>query len=504
MSSATNFQPYSTSAFVGRPEDVGIKAMEFYVPSHYVSQADLEQFDGVSEGKYTIGLGQRNMSVAAQSEDINSACMTAVANLMEKYNIPWEAVGRLEVGTETMVDKSKAVKTTLMDLFAEHGNTDIEGIDSKNACYGGTAAVFNSAAWVESSAWDGRYAIAVAGDIAVYEKGPARPTGGAGIFAMLIGPEAPLVLEPRLRATHMENVWDFYKPTMVSEYPRVDGHLSNECYLRALDLCYQRFSDKYYAKTGEPWALDKADYAVFHAPYNKLVQKSMGRFLYQEYLKDPNSQPDLAPLAEFENMPLEQTYSDRAFVKALSSASKPAYKRLVEPSEYITKECGNSYCGSLYAGLLSLITNKAEELTGKRVLMFSYGSGLAATLFSIRVQGDVTPIKQVTQVKARLDARSSLTPVEFEKNLTEREENYTKYDYTMPNPAEGLAKGTFYLKSIDAMERRHYGRAFHTQTAAAASMPILRASTTSLARQASLQQARTAVQGLRVLRRVMF
>ncbi len=45
----------------------------------------------------------------------------------------------------------------------------------------GTAALLNSLAWVESSAWDGRYAIAVAGDIAVYEKGPARPTGGAGV-----------------------------------------------------------------------------------------------------------------------------------------------------------------------------------------------------------------------------------------------------------------------------------------------------------------------------------
>ena len=31
------------------------------------------------------------------------------------------------------------------------------------------------------------------------------------------------------------------------------------------------------ATLGEPWALSKADYAVFHSPYNKLVQKSMGR-----------------------------------------------------------------------------------------------------------------------------------------------------------------------------------------------------------------------------------
>ena len=35
----------------------------------------------------------------------------------------------------------------------------------------------------------------VAGDIAVYATGNARPTGGAGAVAMLIGPNAPLILE---------------------------------------------------------------------------------------------------------------------------------------------------------------------------------------------------------------------------------------------------------------------------------------------------------------------
>jgi hypothetical protein len=42
-------------------------------------------------------------------------------------------------------------------------NGDVEGITSVNACYGGSAALFNSIAWVESSAWDGRYAICVCG-----------------------------------------------------------------------------------------------------------------------------------------------------------------------------------------------------------------------------------------------------------------------------------------------------------------------------------------------------
>lgn len=53
---------------------------------------------------------------------------------MEKFNVDPNSIGRLDVGTETIIDKSKSVKTVLMDLFPE--NSDIEGIDSKNACYG--------------------------------------------------------------------------------------------------------------------------------------------------------------------------------------------------------------------------------------------------------------------------------------------------------------------------------------------------------------------------------
>lgn len=45
------------------------------------------------------------------------------------------------------------------------------------------------------SVFAGRYALVVCGDIAVYPNGNARPTGGAGAVAMLIGPKAPLVLE---------------------------------------------------------------------------------------------------------------------------------------------------------------------------------------------------------------------------------------------------------------------------------------------------------------------
>lgn len=37
------------------------------------------------------------------------------------------------------------------------------------------------------------------GDIAIYKEGSARPVGGMGACAMLIGPDAPLVLERECR-----------------------------------------------------------------------------------------------------------------------------------------------------------------------------------------------------------------------------------------------------------------------------------------------------------------
>lgn len=43
--------------------------------------------------------------------------------------------------------------------------------------------------------FSGRYALVVAGDIAIYATGNARPTGGAGAVALLIGPNAPLVFD---------------------------------------------------------------------------------------------------------------------------------------------------------------------------------------------------------------------------------------------------------------------------------------------------------------------
>jgi hydroxymethylglutaryl-CoA synthase len=69
------------------PEGVGILAMELIFPSQYVEQSELEVYDKVPAGKYTLGLGQSRMGFCSDREDINSLCLTVVSKLMDRNNI---------------------------------------------------------------------------------------------------------------------------------------------------------------------------------------------------------------------------------------------------------------------------------------------------------------------------------------------------------------------------------------------------------------------------------
>ncbi|CAL1714293.1 unnamed protein product [Somion occarium] len=412
-----------------RPKDVGILAMEMYFPRRCISEEELEEFDGVSKGKYTIGLGQKFMACCDDREDINSFALTAVQNLLEKYDIDPKSIGRIDVGTETIIDKSKATKTVLMELFTDAGNTDIEGVDSKNACYGSTAALFNAINWVESSSWDGRNAIVVGGDIAIYAEGSGRPTGGAGAFALLVGPSAPLAFEP-IHGTHMVHTYDFYKPKLDSEYPEVDGPLSITAYTSAIDASYSAFRNKHAkakkasgADTTVPFSLEDIDYPVFHSPYGKMVQKAHARLVYNDFVANPSA-PKYATVPKPEAI-LSQAYeaslTDKVLEKTFISFAKPEFDSTVEASMKCARRCGNMYTASLYGGLASLLsTIEPEELKGKRISMFAFGSGLASSFFTIKVKGDTTEIKDKLDLVSRLESMKLVPCQEYVDALTVR------------------------------------------------------------------------------------
>ncbi|KAE8376922.1 hydroxymethylglutaryl-coenzyme A synthase C terminal-domain-containing protein [Aspergillus bertholletiae] len=444
------------------PQNIGIKAIEIYFPSRYVPQPELETFLGVSAGKFTIGLGQQKMSFCDDREDIYSLALTTVSSLLRKYSIDPNTIGRLEVGTETLLDKSKSCKSVLMQLFGE--NADIEGADTYNACYGGTNALFNAVNWVESSAWDGRNAIVVAGDIALYDTPAARPTGGVGCVAMLIGPDAPLVLEP-IRASYMKHVYDFYKADFKSEYPLVDGHFSNTCYLQALDSCYQRYRSKRLGKangelngvaaSSKHSLLDTFDYMVFHAPNCKLVSKGYGRMLFNDFRLEPGSFDQVPP--EVRDVEYTASLTEKSIEKLCIGLTKDKFSERVHPSLTAPAHCGNMYTASIYSGLVSLLSNVAsEKLQNRRIGLFSYGGGLASTMFSMQVKGDITEMAQNIQLHDRLDARTAVSPEIYDQMCQLREKAYQQKDFTPKGSVDSLAPGTYYLVHVDEMFRRKY------------------------------------------------
>jgi len=450
-----------------RPDNVGILAMDVYFPRRCIDESELEKFDGVAPGKYTIGLGQEHMAYCDDREDINSFLLTVTRSLLTKYNIDPRSIGRIDVGTESIIDKSKSVKTLLMDLFAPSGNTDIEGVDSKNACYGGTAALFNVINWVESRSWDGRYGLVVAGDIAVYADGPARPVGGAGAVAMLIGPNAPLVFHP-IHGTHMTNCWDFYKPALASEFPEVDGPLTLTAYLSALDNVYDRFREK----NNEPsqivvngahdskanTSLESFDFVAFHGPYGKLVQKATARLLYLDFCSNPEK-PEFASVDKaLLSIPRAKSYSNKEIEKTFMKLSDAIYKSKVVPTTQCMKRLGNMYTASLYGALASLIDSVggSDEVIGKNVGMFSYGSGLASSFFQIGFRGEVKEMREKMDLKARLASMSVSPCAEWIDALKVREEKHNINQYTPEGDIKKLWPGQTYLEHVDKSWRRTY------------------------------------------------
>ncbi|KAK8091306.1 hydroxymethylglutaryl-CoA synthase [Apiospora phragmitis] len=447
------------------PKDVGIKAMEIVIPSQCLDQAQFEKYQGVSAGKYTIGLCQKFMNYCTDREDVCSLALTAVASLLRKYNIDPCSIGRLEVGTESSIDKAKSVKSVLTQLFEPAGNTNLEGIDTINACYGGTSALFNAINWVESRMWDGRNAIVVASDIASYDKPAARPTGGAGCVAMLIGPGAPLVIDPVYRGTYMSHVFDFYKANLKSEYPLVDGHGSIRSYLHALDECYNRLRENVKKHSngagpeqGDKDFLDMFDYMAFHTPNSKLVSKSYGRLAYQDFLHSKGDEAwDGVVPEELKNLSYDDSLLSKELEKAFIGITKPKYEARIKACIEAPSLCGNMYTASTYCSLISLLSNiDLTDLVGKRIGVFSYGSGLAATLFTLRVVGDVKPMVTTIDLMARLAKRRATGADEYETACALREKAYGAHSYTPTGDVDSLFPGTYYLEKIDDQYRRSY------------------------------------------------
>lgn len=99
------------------------------------------------------------------------------------------------------------------------------------------------------------------------------------------------------------------------------------------------------------------------------------------------------------------------------------------------------------------------------MLIFSYGSGLASSMFSVTISKNATVGSPLDQLQRNshahislLSQRLKITPEEFDRRMKEREECYGEAKFVPKSDVSILFPGTYFLEQVDEQYKRTYSR----------------------------------------------
>jgi hydroxymethylglutaryl-CoA synthase len=349
---------------------VGIDSISFYTSRYALDLTHLAQERGVDPNKFSVGLGQHVMSVPPPDEDI--VTMGANAGLRAIRDIDVSSIEMLLFATESGIDQSKAAGIYVHDLLGLPKRCRV--IELKQACYSGTLALQLALPFLRQH--PDKKVLLVASDIARYGlKTVGESSQGCGAIAMVLSANPRVLAFESEYGVVTENVMDFWRPNY-SDTAIVDGKYSSKLYLNMLEKSWRQYNEL----SGRGFA-DHA-YYCYHTPVPKLVEKA------HQYLAKLNGQDQMCS----EKLAAHIDYS----------------------LEY-GRRIGNSYTASLYVGLTALLDLAKEDLAGKRLGFYSYGSGCVAEYFSGVVQQDYQKALDTLYHEQMLNDRDILTYPEYEK-----------------------------------------------------------------------------------------
>ncbi|OGT39780.1 MAG: hydroxymethylglutaryl-CoA synthase [Gammaproteobacteria bacterium RIFCSPHIGHO2_12_FULL_38_14] len=348
---------------------VGIDTIAIDTPRYVLPLKTLAVARGVDPDKYCVGLGQHNMSVPAPGEDIVTMAANAAKQALDDVDI--NDIEMLLFATESGIDQSKAAGIYVHDLLKLKARCRV--VELKQACYGGTAGLQLALSFLHQ--YPQKKILLIASDIARYGLGTTGESSqGAAAVAMVLSANPRLLaLEPEYGVA-VENVMDFWRPPYLHE-ALVDGKYSSKLYLTSL----QKVWEEYHALSGR--SFNDHDYFCYHSPVPRLVEKA-----HQHLMKLNAYQATDEEITQQINLAL-------------------AYPRAL----------GNSYTASLYVGLASLLDLAQENLAGKRIGFYSYGSGCVAEYFSGVVQPGYKKLLNTAYHAELLASRKVLSYDEYEQ-----------------------------------------------------------------------------------------
>ena len=347
---------------------VGIDRISFYTSHHYLELSLLARARGIDPDKFLIGLGQETMGVSSPDEDIVTLAAHAAERILNDENL--HAIDTLIFATETGIDQSKAAGVYIQGLLNLPKKMRV--IEVKQACYSATAALQLATSWVTSH--PDKKVLILSADIARYGFNTAGESSqGTGSVAMLISANPRiLAIEPGA-GLYTEDVMDFWRPNYRDE-ALVDGHYSTQIYLHALTESWKHYQDI----TGRK--LEDHTHICYHTPVPRLVEKAHAELYKLHHIE--KSREEIA----------------------LKMKSALKYGRL----------CGNAYSAALYISLASLLDNDIQDLSGKRIGFYSYGSGCVAEFFSGLVQPHYRDHLDTEFHASMLASRKALSHEEYE------------------------------------------------------------------------------------------
>jgi len=190
-----------------------------------------------------------------------------------------------------------------------------------------------------------------------------------------------------------------------------------------------------------------------------MVQKGHGRFLYNDYLANPQHPKFASVPEETLEVDYKTSLTHKVIEKTFITVGKADYAKRVEPSMRCSKRCGNMYTASLYGGLASLLSSvEPADLKGKSISMFAYGSGFASSFYTMTVKGDTTEIREKMNLVNRLANMKVVPCQDYVDAMVLREKNHNAGQYTPSGSLDDIWPGAYYLEEIDAKYRRKYGR----------------------------------------------
>jgi len=320
--------------------EVGIDAIGFYSSRYYLDLKTLAEKRKVEVDKYYLGLGQHKMAVPPPDEDVVTMGANAAARVLQQVRV--EDIDHLLFATESGLDFSKASGLYIHRLLGLSPRCRV--VELKQACYSATAAIQMSLPLLREN--PERKILVIASDIARYGlETPGESSQGGGAVALLLSADPKiLVIEP-FSGFYSKDVMDFWRP-YYREEALVDGKYSCDVYLQVLLETWAQYSEAAQREYG-----DLARFC-YHAPVPGLVEKA------HKWLAKRN------------NVTLDKEQLQTELAHAL----------------YYNRNIGNSYTASLYISLLSLLDNDPDDLSGRRIGLYSYGSGCVGEYFAGKVQ----------------------------------------------------------------------------------------------------------------------